>query len=65
MSSNRFVNNQLILDKITEKIYKHPEVRFTKILHHFGLEQPDFDEESSETLKRINFLTNSDEKQKG
>jgi len=53
-------SNLAILNLLFKIVYKHPELRFTQMLHLLDLDKDKFHEESSVTLKSIeNWVKNN------
>lgn len=53
LTKDRSDSNLAILNLLFKIVYKHPELRFTQILHLLDLDKDNFQEESRTTLKKI------------
>ena len=53
LTKDRSDSNLAILNLLFKIVYKHPELRFTQILHLLDLDQDKFYEESKTTLKNV------------
>ena len=53
LTKDRSDSNLAILNLLFKIVYKHPELRFTQILHLLDLDKDNFQEESRATLKKI------------
>lgn len=60
LTKDRSDSNLAILNLLFKIVYKHPELRFTQILHLLSLDQDKFQEESRTTLKSVeNWVKNN------
>jgi len=53
LTKDRSDSNLAILNLLFKIVYKHPELRFTQILHLLDLDKDRFQEESRTTLKNV------------
>lgn len=53
LTKDRSDSNLAILNLLFKIVYKHPELRFTQILHLLDLDKNKFAEESRTTLKSV------------
>lgn len=53
LTKDRSDSNLAILNLLFKIVYKHPELRFTQILHLLDLDKDKFQEESRTTLKGV------------
>ena len=53
LTKDRSDSNLAILNLLFKIVYKHPELRFTQILHLLDLDKDKFQEESRITLKNV------------
>ena len=53
LTKDRSDSNLAILNLLFKIVYKHPELRFTQILHLLDLDKDRFQEESRTTLKDV------------
>lgn len=60
LTKDRSDSNLAILNLLFKIVYKHPELRFTQILHLLDLDKDKFQEESRTTLKGVeNWVKNN------